>query len=132
VEEKLYATYPDYRRFGADDYVVKPFTFEVLAARVRALLRRRQVEHVPVLRFADLILDTGSHTVSRGTTRVLAFRQRTCHTFLNVSTVLIPHGVVIREERASASPLPIGLSSSTRGISGLRAMGMFRGKVIVE
>lgn len=51
---------------GADDYVVKPFTFEVLAARVRALLRRRQVDHAPVLRFADLTLDTGSHTVSRG------------------------------------------------------------------
>lgn len=51
---------------GADDYVVKPFTFEVLAARVRALLRRRQAEHMPVLRFADLTLDTSSHTVSRG------------------------------------------------------------------
>ena len=51
---------------GADDYVVKPFTFEVLLARVHSLLRRRQVEHPAVLRFADLSLDTGSHQVFRG------------------------------------------------------------------
>jgi DNA-binding response OmpR family regulator len=51
---------------GADDYVVKPFTFEVLLARVRALLRRQQAEHPPILAFADLTLDTGSHAVRRG------------------------------------------------------------------
>src|SRR5215207_6721111 len=51
---------------GADDYVVKPFTFEALLARVRALLRRQQAEHPPVLTFADLTLDTGGHTVRRG------------------------------------------------------------------
>lgn len=51
---------------GADDYVVKPFTFEVLLARLHALLRRQQADHPLVLRFADLILDTGSHQVHRG------------------------------------------------------------------
>jgi DNA-binding response OmpR family regulator len=51
---------------GADDYVIKPFTFEVLLARVRALLRRQQAEHPPILSFADLMLDTGSHTIRRG------------------------------------------------------------------
>jgi DNA-binding response OmpR family regulator len=51
---------------GADDYVVKPFTFEVLLARVRALLRRQENEHPPVLRFANLVLDLGSHVVRRG------------------------------------------------------------------
>lgn len=51
---------------GADDYVIKPFTFEVLLARVRSLLRRQQIDHPPVLRFADLTLDTGSHVVQRG------------------------------------------------------------------
>ena len=51
---------------GADDYVMKPFTFEVLLARIRSLLRRQQVDHPPVLRFADLSLDTGSHMVLRG------------------------------------------------------------------
>ena len=51
---------------GADDYVLKPFTFEVLAARVRALLRRHDAEQPAVLRFADLVLDTGTHRARRG------------------------------------------------------------------
>ena len=51
---------------GADDYVIKPFTFEILLARVRALLRRRQADRSPILRFADLTLDTDSHVVFRG------------------------------------------------------------------
>lgn len=51
---------------GADDYVVKPFTFDVLLARIHALLRRRQVDHPAVLRFADLSLDTGRHLVHLG------------------------------------------------------------------
>lgn len=50
---------------GADDYVVKPFNFEILLARVRALLRRKQSEHGAQLRFSDLVLDTGSRTVRR-------------------------------------------------------------------
>ena len=51
---------------GADDYVVKPFTFEVLLARVRALLRRQHAEQLPLLRFEDLTLDVGGHQVRRG------------------------------------------------------------------
>lgn len=51
---------------GADDYVTKPFTFEVLLARIHSLLRRQLVDHPSVLRFADLSLDTGRHLVHRG------------------------------------------------------------------
>lgn len=51
---------------GADDYVVKPFTFDVLLARVRLALRHRQAERADILRFADLTLDTGGHIVKRG------------------------------------------------------------------
>ncbi len=51
---------------GADDYVVKPFTFEVLLARVKALLRRADPPGAEILRFADLLLDTGTHTARRG------------------------------------------------------------------
>jgi DNA-binding response OmpR family regulator len=51
---------------GADDYVIKPFTFGVLLARVHALLRRQEADRPPVLRFADLSLDTSTRQARRG------------------------------------------------------------------
>lgn len=55
---------------GADDYVTKPFTFEVLVARVHALLRRQQAQHPQALRYADVTMDTGAHVVRRGSREV--------------------------------------------------------------
>jgi DNA-binding response OmpR family regulator len=51
---------------GADDYVTKPFTFEVLVARIRSLLRRRQQDTNETLRYADLTLDLLGRTAHRG------------------------------------------------------------------
>jgi DNA-binding response OmpR family regulator len=51
---------------GADDYITKPFTFEILLARIHALLRRNQPETAPLLRFTDLTLDKASHMARRG------------------------------------------------------------------
>ena len=51
---------------GADDYLVKPFAFNELLARIRALLRRHQPKEREVLRFSDLSVNTATREVSRG------------------------------------------------------------------
>ena len=53
-------------RSGADDYLVKPFAFEELLARIEALLRRTRPPAVETLTFSDLVLDTRTHEVTRG------------------------------------------------------------------
>jgi DNA-binding response OmpR family regulator len=51
---------------GADDYVVKPFAFTELLARVRALVRRGRGDQLLRLSVADLVLDVATRRVSRG------------------------------------------------------------------
>ncbi|MDI9916040.1 response regulator transcription factor [Rhodococcus sp. IEGM 1379] len=51
---------------GADDYLVKPFSFVVLLARLRALVRRGAPQRPTVLTVGDLALDPARHQVTRG------------------------------------------------------------------
>ena len=50
---------------GADDYLAKPFAFEELLARIRALVRKKESKEATKLEVADLLLDLLTHKVSR-------------------------------------------------------------------
>ncbi|HEY4383686.1 MAG TPA: response regulator transcription factor [Ktedonobacteraceae bacterium] len=55
---------------GGDDYLTKPFAFREFEARVRALLRRHSPVKTATLQFLDIVLDTATSEVRRGTRRI--------------------------------------------------------------
>jgi two-component system response regulator MprA len=59
---------------GADDYLTKPFSFQVLAARLRVIERRIHEEPGEILQVADLTLDTQTHEVQRAGRPILLSR----------------------------------------------------------
>jgi DNA-binding response OmpR family regulator len=56
--------------YGADDYLTKPFSFVVLLARLRALVRRKMPARPPILAVGDLTLDPATHEVELAGTPV--------------------------------------------------------------
>ena len=80
---------------GADDYLVKPFAFGELLARLRALLRRGPLERPPVVVAGDVELDPAAHTVARAGILVeLSTRE-----FALLEFLIRRPGEVLRRER---------------------------------
>ncbi len=55
---------------GADDYLTKPFSFEVFLARLRSVARRGSTPRPPILQVGDLVLNPASHQVTRGEQKI--------------------------------------------------------------
>jgi heavy metal response regulator len=83
---------------GADDYVTKPFAFEELLARVRALLRRKNQNVTTVLKVADLELNQLTHEVKRaGKEIALTMKEYTLLEYLMLNTNQIVTRTMISE-----------------------------------
>jgi DNA-binding response OmpR family regulator len=84
---------------GADDYLTKPFSFDVLLARTRARTRAADDGRAPVLRYADLSLDSGKHEVWRGD----ALLKLTATEFSILETLLRGAGRVVTRDHLITS-----------------------------
>lgn len=83
---------------GADDYLVKPFSFEELLARIRVLTRRSKEHKDPVIRVSDLELDTSRRSVKRGG-REIALSSRE---FSLLEYLMMNSGMVLSREKLIA------------------------------
>lgn len=80
---------------GADDYLIKPFSFEELAARIRAMTRKKFNITDNVLRVGDLTLDTGTHMVKRGEDKIILSAKE--YNFLEY--LMLNKGLVLSREK---------------------------------
>lgn len=80
---------------GADDYIVKPFHFEELMARVRAMIRRNHGSVSNELKIADLVVDCGTRVVKRGGVEI----DLSAKEFAILEYMLQNQGIVLSREK---------------------------------
>lgn len=94
---------------GADDYMVKPFSFEELFARIRALVRRPAQSNDPVLHIKDLTLDPKTFAVKRNNTMIeLSAKEFSLLEYLlrNKNTVLTKDQIIAHVWNYDSDVLP--------------------------
>lgn len=82
---------------GADDYLIKPFAFVELLARMKVLIRRNTNTITNQLKIADLVMDNSSRTVKRGNNNI----QLTSKEFDILEYLLINNGIVLNRDKIS-------------------------------
>ncbi|MBQ7792429.1 MAG: response regulator transcription factor [Clostridia bacterium] len=80
---------------GAEDYLVKPFAFDELLARIRVMTRKKAGESTNILSVSDLVLDMARHTVSRGGNSI----ELSAKEFAILEYMMMNKGLVLSREK---------------------------------